>query len=82
VEVDSQAGGRREGIQGSFKVGNMLGDGPDDDEDIISVLENRARKIIDQGVEQKPLARGLKKKLLEDISNDVEKEGGEGVSLT
>jgi hypothetical protein len=82
VEVDSQASVRGESVKGSFKVGNMLGDGPDDDEGIISILENRTRKVVDQGVKQKPLTRGLEKKLLEDISNDVEKEGGEGVALT
>jgi hypothetical protein len=59
----------------------MLRDIPNDNEGIISILENGASKVIDQGVKQKTVSRSLEKHLLENIRNDVEKEGGQRVSL-
>jgi hypothetical protein len=59
----------------------MLRDSSDDDEGIISVLENRAREIVNQRVEEKPLTGSFKKHLLEDVNNDVEQEGGQGIAL-
>jgi hypothetical protein len=53
----------------------MVRDSADDDQGIINVLKDRARKVIDQRVEEEPIPRGLEKELLEDVGNNVEKEG-------
>jgi hypothetical protein len=41
-----------------------------------------SQKIIDMGVEKESFPRGEQKKLLENISHDIEGERGEGVTLT
>jgi hypothetical protein len=59
----------------------MVRDSTDDDKGIVSILEDGARKVVHQGVEQKSVPRGREQKLLKDIRNNVEEEGGEGISL-
>jgi hypothetical protein len=76
VEVDGEASCCREIVKSRFKIDDMVRDSADDDQGIISVLKNRARKIIDKGVEEEPITTGLEEELLEDVGNDVEKEGG------
>jgi hypothetical protein len=50
MEIDGETGGRREIIKDLFEVRNMLGDSPDDDKGVISVLKDGARKVIDERV--------------------------------
>jgi hypothetical protein len=45
-------------------------------------LENRPREVIHERVKQKPIARGVKKKLLKNVDDDAEEEEGKGVTLT
>jgi hypothetical protein len=59
----------------------MLRNSPDDNESIIGILENGAKKVVDKGVEKEPITGSLKKHLLKNIRNDVEKEGGQRISL-
>jgi hypothetical protein len=65
-----------------FEVGDMVRDGSNNDEGVVGVLEDGARKVIDKGVEEKASKGGQAEHLLEDISNNVEKERGERVSLS
>jgi hypothetical protein len=81
VEVDDEASGRREIVKHLFKVGNMFRDGTDDDEGVISILEDRTGEVINQGVQEEPLAGGMGDHLLQDVNNNVEKEWGKGVAL-
>jgi hypothetical protein len=50
VEIDDETGGRREAIQDSLEICNMLRDGPDDNEGIISVLKDSAGEVVDKRV--------------------------------
>jgi hypothetical protein len=76
VEVDGEAGCSREIVESRFKIGDMVRDSADDDQGIVSVLKDRARKIIDKRVEEEPITRGMEEELLEDVGNNIEKEGG------
>jgi hypothetical protein len=82
VEVDDQARSGRKGIQNLLEVDHMLRNGSDDDKGVVRVLNYRAEQIINKGMEEQPLPRGLKEHLLENISNNVKEEGGEGVTLS
>jgi hypothetical protein len=75
VEVDGEAGCSREIVESRFKIGDMVRDSADDDQGIVSVLKDRARKIIDKRVEEEPITRGMEEEL-EDVGNNIEKEGG------
>jgi hypothetical protein len=81
VKIDDQARGSREVVENSFEVGDMFRDSPNDNEGIISILENGAGKVINQRVEKKTVSRCLEKHLLKNIRNDVEKEGEQRTSL-
>jgi hypothetical protein len=81
MEVNSETRGRGEGVEDPFQVDDMLGNGPDDDEGIISILEDGTGEIIDKRVKEESLPGGLEEHLLKDIYNDVEEERGQGVSL-
>jgi predicted house-cleaning noncanonical NTP pyrophosphatase (MazG superfamily) len=59
----------------------MLRNGANNNEGIIRVLRNRTREITNKRVGEEPIARGLKKKLLENINNNVEEKRGEGIAL-
>jgi hypothetical protein len=59
----------------------MFRDSPEDNEGIISILENGTKKVINKGVEKETVSRCLEKHLLKNIRNDVEKEGGQRISL-
>jgi hypothetical protein len=59
----------------------MLRDSTNDDEGVVSVLKNGAGKVVDKRVEKQPLTGGQEEKLLENVSDNVKKEGGEGVPL-
>jgi hypothetical protein len=50
VEVDDEASGRREIVKHLFKVGNMFRDGTDDDEGVISILEDRTGEVVNKRV--------------------------------
>jgi hypothetical protein len=50
VEIDDETGGRREAIQESLEICNMLRDGPDDNEGIIGILKDRAGEVVDKRV--------------------------------
>jgi hypothetical protein len=54
-------------------------DSPDDNEGVIGILENGAREVIDQGVEQKAITGGPEEKLLQDVSDNIKEKGGERV---
>jgi hypothetical protein len=81
VEINDETSGGGEVIKDLFEVRNMLGDSPDDDKGVIRVLKGGARKIIDEGVQEKAVAGGLEDHLLQDINDDIEQERGEGVAL-
>jgi hypothetical protein len=81
MEVDDETGGRREAVEDIFEIRDMLRNGPDNNESVIGVLEDRTGKVIDERVQEETFARGMEDHLLEDINNDVEKEGGERVTL-
>jgi hypothetical protein len=59
----------------------MLRDSANDNNGVIGILENRARKIVDKRVKKQTLPRGHKKELLENIGNNIKKKGGERVAL-
>jgi hypothetical protein len=59
----------------------MLRDSPDNNKGVISILKDWAWEIIHQRVEEEPISGSLEEELLEDIGNNVEQEGGEGVPL-
>jgi hypothetical protein len=59
----------------------MLRDSPDNNKGVISILKDWAGEIIHQRVEEEPISGSLEEELLEDIGNNVEQEGGEGVPL-
>jgi hypothetical protein len=44
-------------------------------------LKDGARKVIDEGVQEKAVTGGLEDHLLQDIDDDIEQERGEGVTL-
>jgi hypothetical protein len=44
----------------------MLRDGPDNDDSIVGILEDRAGEVIYKWVKKEPLARSLKDNLLKD----------------
>jgi hypothetical protein len=81
MKIDGKAHGRGEIIENTFQVNDMLRDGTDDDEGVIGILKDRARKVVNQRMEEQPLTRGQEKQLLENVSHNVEKEGRKGVSL-
>jgi hypothetical protein len=59
----------------------VIWDSPDDDEGVVSVLEDRAGEVIHEGVEEKAFPGGLEDHLLQDVNNDIEQEGGKRVTL-
>jgi hypothetical protein len=81
MEIDSQTRSGREVIKQALKSGYMLRDGPDNDDSIVGILEDRAGEVIYKWVKKEPLARSLKDNLLKDIGDNVKKEGGERVPL-
>jgi hypothetical protein len=50
MEVDDEASGRREIVKHLFQVDDVLGNGADDDEGVVSVLEDRAGEVVNEGV--------------------------------
>jgi hypothetical protein len=50
VEIDDETSGRQEAVQDSLEICNMLRDGPDDNEGIISVLKDSAGEVVDKRV--------------------------------
>jgi hypothetical protein len=50
VEVDGKPSSSREIVQDTLQISHMLRNSADDDEGVIGVLEDRARKVVDQGV--------------------------------
>jgi hypothetical protein len=82
VEINVEPSGHREIIQESFKVSNMVRDGSNDNEGVISILEDGTREIIDKRVKEKTFTRGVEQELLKDIHNNVEEERGKRVTLT
>jgi hypothetical protein len=52
VEVDGKPSSCREIVQDALQVSHMLWNSTDDDEGVIGVLEDRARKVVHQGVEK------------------------------
>jgi hypothetical protein len=81
VVVDGKTRGSREVIQNLFEIGNVLRDSANDYEGIVSILENRAREVVHQGVQKQPLMGGTEDQLLENISKNVEEKRREGISL-
>jgi hypothetical protein len=59
----------------------VLRDGPDNNQGVVGILKDRARKAIDQGVKKQPVTRSLEEKLLKHIGDNVKEEGGERVPL-
>jgi hypothetical protein len=82
VKVDGKTSGSGEGVQKRFKVVNMLRNSADDDEGVVSILENRAGEIIHQRMKQKAVPRSREQKLLEHVSDDVKQERGQRVPLS
>jgi hypothetical protein len=65
VKFYGVASGTREIIQNSFKIGRMLRNSTNNDEDIICVLKNGAGwEIIDKRVKKQPISRRLQEHLL------------------
>ena len=79
--VYHEARSRGEGVKDIFKIDDMSGNGMDDDEGVISVLENQARKVVDQRVEEESIPGGMEEQLLKDIGYKIKKGGREGVAL-
>jgi hypothetical protein len=82
VEVDDQARSGGKGVQNRLEVSHMLRNGSDNNKGVVRVLKHRAEQVVNKGMEEQPLPRGLKEHLLENISNNVEEERGEGVTLS
>jgi hypothetical protein len=59
----------------------VLRDGPGNNQGVVGILKDRARKVIDQGVEKQPVTRSPEEKLLKHIGDNVKEEGGERVPL-
>jgi hypothetical protein len=79
MKVYGEARSSREIIKELLKVGDVVRNRTNDNESIIGILEDGTGQIINKRVEKEAGAGGLEEKLLEDISNDVEKERGERV---
>ena len=50
MKINDETSGARKGVEEIFQVGNMLRDGTNDNEHVISVLQNGAREIIHERV--------------------------------
>jgi hypothetical protein len=50
----------------------------DDDESVISILEDRTEEVIHKRVKKEALSRGLQDHILQDIHNNIKEEGGRG----
>jgi hypothetical protein len=60
----------------------MVRDGSNDNEGVISILEDGTREIINKRVKEKTFTSGVEQELLKDIHNNVEEERGKRVTLT
>jgi hypothetical protein len=76
MEIYGKTSCRREVIKSKLEVGDVVRDSADDNQSVISILEDRTGEVINQGVKEEAITGGLEKELLEDISNNVEQEGG------
>jgi hypothetical protein len=54
----------------------MFWNSPNDNKGIIGILKDWTGEIIHKGVKEVPLARSKKEHLLQNISDNVEEEGG------
>jgi hypothetical protein len=81
MKVNGEASGSGEIIKQGLKISHVIRDSPNDNKSVICILEDRTREVINQRVQEKPSPRSMKKQLLEDISNDIEKERRKRITL-
>jgi hypothetical protein len=81
VKIYSEPGSGSKIIKDIFKIGDVFRDSANNNEGVVGVLEDRTGEIIDKRVTKEPIPRGLEQKLLENVCNNVEEEGGKGDHL-
>lgn len=81
MEVYGKPGGGCKVVEDSFEAGGRRGLSLADNESVVGILENGTRARGGKGVTKLAIGAGVTNETLEDVSNDDEKVGGEGVSL-
>jgi hypothetical protein len=82
MEVYSETSGSREVVESLLEVRDVVGNGTDNDESVVGILQDGTRKVVHKRVEQEPFSGGLEEKLLKHISYDIEEERRQRVTLS
>jgi hypothetical protein len=81
MEIDSQPSSGGEVIEDLFEAGSRLPVCFTKDESVIRILKDRARNLRGEGMQEGAFSPGQTDKALENVGDNNEEVGGEGVSL-
>ena len=76
VEINGQTGGDGEIIKKGLEIGNVRRNGPNDDKSIVCILKDRTWEVVNNRVKKEAGSGSMQDKLLKDVDDDVEEEGG------